>query len=68
MTQSSIVIANASGASVRAAINSANEAMTTQQSGSSAPSTTYPFMLWADTANDLLKQRNAANSARTFFR
>lgn len=63
MTQASIVIANASGAAVRSAINSANEAITTLQSGASAPSTTYPFMLWADTANDLLKQRNAANSA-----
>jgi hypothetical protein len=63
MTQASIVIANGGGASVRAAINSANEAMTTKQGGSSAPSTTYPYMDWADTANDLLKQRNAANSA-----
>jgi hypothetical protein len=63
MTQASIVISNASGAAVRSAVNSALEAITTKQSGSTAPSTTYPFMEWADTANDLLKQRNAANSA-----
>lgn len=63
MAQASISIANGSGASVRSAINSALEAITTLQSGATAPSTTYPFMQWADTANDLLKQRNAANSA-----
>lgn len=63
MSQASISIANGSGASVRSALNSALEAITTLQSGATAPSTTYPFMQWADTANDLLKQRNAANSA-----
>jgi len=63
MAQASISIANGSGASVRSAINSALEAITTKQSGGTAPSATYPFMEWADTANDLLKQRNAANSA-----
>lgn len=63
MTQATTVIANGSGAVVRAAINSALEAVSTLQSGSSAPSPTYQFMWWADTANDLLKQRNAANSA-----
>lgn len=63
MTQATIAIANGSGAAVRAAVNSALEAITTKQSGGTAPSTTYPFMEWADTANDLLKQRNAANSA-----
>lgn len=31
-------------------------------SGATAPAVTYAFMLWADTANDLLKQRNAADS------
>lgn len=63
MSQASISIANGSGAAVRAAVNSALQAITTKQSGGTAPSTTYPFMEWADTANDLLKQRNAANSA-----
>lgn len=63
MTQGTIVIANGAGAAVRAAINTSNEATVTKQSGSSAPSPTYPFMDWADTTNDLLKQRNAANSA-----
>lgn len=63
MSQAGIVISNASGAPVRAAFNSALEAVTTKQSGATAPSTTYPFMEWADTANDLLKMRNAANSA-----
>jgi len=31
--------------------------------GVSAPSSTSPFMLWADTGNDLLKLRNEADSA-----
>lgn len=63
MTQGTIVIANGAGAVVRSAINTSNEALATKQSGASAPSPTYPYMDWADTANDLLKQRNAANSA-----
>lgn len=63
MAQATIVIANGAGAAVRAAINSSNEAQATKQSSSSAPSPTYPFMDWADIGNDLLKQRNSANSA-----
>jgi hypothetical protein len=63
MAQAPIVIANGSGGSVRSAINSSNEAMTTKQGAAGAPSPTYPYMDWADAANDLLKQRNAANSA-----
>lgn len=63
MAQDDLAVANGSGAAVRADLNANLQALGTLMSGSSAPSTTYPFMLWADTANDLLKQRNAANSA-----
>lgn len=35
--------------------------------GSSAPSTTEAYMLWADTANNQLKQRNAADSGWDVF-
>lgn len=63
MSQNSLVIANGTGAAVRSAANNALNSLVTNNSGSSAPSTTYAYMLWADTTNDLLKIRNAANSA-----
>ena len=50
------------GATMRAAINAALQALAGSNSGATAPGTTYPYQFWADTANDLLKQRNAANS------
>ena len=63
MSQNSLVVANGSGAAVRSAVNNALNTLVTTNSGASAPSTTYAYMLWADTGNDLLKIRNAANSA-----
>ena len=43
--------------------NACWQALATNNSGSTAPNTTYPFMWWADTATNTIKQRNAANSA-----
>lgn len=63
MSQNDFSLNNADGATFRADVNAALQALATLSSGASAPSTTYPYMLWADTTNDLLKQRNAANSA-----
>ena len=63
MSQHDLNIANADGATVRADINNALTALGTCSSGATAPATTFAFQFWADTANDLLKQRNAANSA-----
>jgi hypothetical protein len=63
MAQDDLAVANGSGAAVRADLNANLQALGTLMSGNSAPSTTHQFMWWADTANDLLKQRNAANSA-----
>lgn len=63
MSQNSLVVANGTGAAVRSAINNAFNSIVTNNSGSGAPSTTYAYMFWADTANDLLKIRNAANTA-----
>lgn len=63
MSQNSLVVANGTGASVRSALNNALDTLKTQNSGSSAPGTTSAYMLWADTTNDLLKIRNAANTA-----
>lgn len=68
MAQASIVVANNPGATVRAAINDAFEAITTHFSGTSAPSPTYPFMRWADTTNGVLKVRNSANTAWNLLR
>ncbi len=57
------VVANADGATVRADINNALAALFSLSSGTTAPSTTIAYQLWADTTNNLLKQRNAANTA-----
>ena len=63
MAQADLNVANQSGAGFRADLNNQLLALGTLQSGASPPSTTYAYMLWADTANDLFKIRNAANSA-----
>ena len=54
-------VANASGASVRSDINNILQAVVTLNSGTSEPSTMYPFMIWVDTTNNLVKMRNGAN-------
>lgn len=62
MSQHDHVIDSASGAAVRADLNNALLAIVSQNSGSSAPSTTYAYMRWPDTTNGVIKRRNAANS------
>lgn len=51
------------GVTFREAVNAALQALASLSSGASAPTTTYAYQLWADTGNDLLKIRNAANDA-----
>ena len=51
------------GITYRAAVNAALQALASLSSGSSEPSTKYPYQLWADTANGVLKIRNGANNA-----
>jgi hypothetical protein len=63
MAQADLSVANQSFPAFRADLNNQLLALGTQQSGATAPSTTYPYMLWADTSTGLLKIRNAANSA-----
>ena len=63
MAQHDYVIDNSTGANVRADINSALQAIASNNSGSSDPSTTYAFQLFADTTNNVMKIRNAANNA-----
>lgn len=55
------VIDNSTGANVRADINSVLQAILTNNSSSSAPSTTAAYMFWADTTTGILKIRNSAN-------
>jgi hypothetical protein len=62
MSQHDYNIANGGGAAVRADINNALAAILSQNSGATAPTTTKPFMLWYDTANALIKMRNAADT------
>ncbi|MBT7930256.1 hypothetical protein HN682_10210 [Candidatus Peregrinibacteria bacterium] len=63
MSQDDMNVANSDGATVRADINSQLGAIVTSHSGATAPSTTFAFQLWADTANNLMKIRNTGNSA-----
>ena len=61
MAQADGVVANGSGAAVRTDINNQLAAAFTTNSGDTAPSTTFPCQLWADTGNDQLKIRTKAN-------
>jgi len=63
MSQHDFDIANQTSGSARTDINNALKALASCSSGATAPSTTYANMLWYDTANDLLKMRNEADSA-----
>lgn len=67
MAQHDYDIANGSGSAVRADINSALEAIVSHNSGTSAPSVTFPYMAWADTTTGILKVRNSANTAWISF-
>lgn len=55
-------IGNAVGATFRADLNVCLGDIQSSNSGSSAPTTTVAYKIWADTANNLLKIRNSANN------
>ena len=57
------VIDNASGQNVRQDLNNVFQAILTNNSSASAPSTTAAYMLWADTSANKLKMRNSADNA-----
>jgi len=63
MSQHDYVIANQTFPNFRTDLNSAFAASVSQNSGASAPSTTYAYQLWYDTGNDILKMRNSADDA-----
>jgi hypothetical protein len=62
MAQHDYIIDNQTSASLRADLNNALAAIVSQNSGTTAPSTTYPNQFWYDTTNDQLKQRNESNT------
>ena len=57
------VIDNSTGANVRADLNLVLQAVLTNNSNSSSPSTTAAYMLWVDTTANIVKIRNSANNA-----
>ena len=59
------VLSNQSGANFRSELNTILAAIVSQNSGSTAPTTTYAYQWWIDSGVSpaLLKIRNAANSA-----
>lgn len=63
MSQHSFSIPNLPGASYRASNNDALQSLVTQSAGQNEPATTYPCMVWADTANYVLRQRDETNTA-----
>jgi hypothetical protein len=63
MAQEDYVIANQAGAAFRTDLNNHLLAIVSNNSGATAPATTFAYQWWADTTTGLLKIRNAANSA-----
>ena len=63
MAQHDMNIANQGFPATRADINNALQALATNNSGTSAPSTTFANQWWYDTTNNKLYIRNEANNA-----
>ena len=63
MPQHDMVLDDAPGVNFRSDMNAALLALASNNSGATAPAVTYAYMWWPDTANGVLKQRNAANTA-----
>lgn len=65
MAQHDYNIANQSGQAFRADLNNALAAIVSNNSGASAPSTTFAYQYWVDTSTSpaTLKQRNGSNNA-----
>lgn len=63
MSQEDYVIANQTGLQFRTDLNNTLAAIVSNNSGATAPSTTFAYMWWADTSAGILKIRNSANNA-----
>lgn len=61
MSQHDFNVANQTFPNTRTDLNSAFAALTTLQSGATAPGTTSAYMFWADTTDNVLKQRNSTD-------
>ena len=57
------VIDNQTAPNFRADLNQALQAIVSNNSSTSAPTTTYANMMWYDTTNNLLRMRNEADDA-----
>ena len=63
MSTHDYVIANGSGSTVRADINTMALAIASNNSSGSDPSTTYAYQWYFDTGDGKMKMRNSANNA-----
>ena len=63
MSQNDFTIANQGFPAFRADLNSALQALASNNSGAAAPSTTFANMWWYDTSNNILYIRNEDNDA-----
>ena len=63
MSQNDFTLANQSFPAFRADLNSALQALASNNSGGSAPSTTFANMWWYDTSNNIMYIRNEDNDA-----
>jgi len=61
MSQNDFNIANQSFPAFRADLNSALQALASNSSGATEPSTTYAYQWWYDTSINALKMRNESN-------
>lgn len=67
MSQHDMVINNQAGAGFRADLNLALKALASLSAGTTEPATKYSYQFWMDTTENVLKQRNAANTAWANF-
>lgn len=63
MSQADLNIDNISRSLFRAEVNQSLQALASNSSGATEPTTPYPYQFWADTTSGILKQRNGANDA-----
>lgn len=63
MSQHDMNLADAAGSAFLADLNLALPALVSNNSGPTAPTTTFEYMWWPDTTTGIMKQRNGANSA-----
>jgi hypothetical protein len=67
MSQADYNIANQSAPDVRSEMNTIFSAIATNNSGATAPTTTFAYQWWYDTTTNILKIRNAADDAWISF-